>query len=256
MTTATAAAGPRLTAADAYTIERFVGYSGGNLAGFSHDRMRDFVCYECGYPDTLWDETSGLTKGPRLRKVIETADPVVQANIVKGLLEMFPADGDYQPPGRAEARPKVQAMLSRLQGVQLSPLRTASGIATNALADASILIAQRGPASGLDRLHTAIHDVLKDACRKANIQIADNIGLEEAFTKLRAGHPKFQTTEPWQNEITSVLRGLAKTLEGLNRVRNDFSRAHPNQPLPDREARLVLDSSHAFLNYLDAVLNA
>jgi hypothetical protein len=100
-----------------------------------------------------------------------------------------PVGSDGQPYERLSPAPRHRNR--RLEGAQLAPLHNASSIALDALADANVLVAQRGPASGLDRLHTAIHDYLKDACSKANVPLAENASLEDAFTRLRAGHPKF-----------------------------------------------------------------
>jgi hypothetical protein len=242
----------RLTDADAYFVERFVGYTRGNLNLFSHESMRDLVVYECGYDAEAWDQTSDLTKGPRLRRVITTAGPGVQCKIVRSILDRCPEYGDMDVPGRAEARPKLKEMVARLEGVQSTPLHaSASDRSAQALADAEVLVAQRGPAAGLDRLHTAIHDYLLAEARAVGARFSGRPGLEEAFGMLRRSHPALQVQEPWQEEIVSVLRGLAKVLEGLNSVRNNFSRVHPNDPLPDPEARLCVDASRAFLNYLN-----
>ena len=124
-----------------------------------------------------------------------------------------------------------------------------------ALADAEQLIHSRGAASGVDRVHTALHAYLKGIAEKASIQFQENAGITTLFKLLCGFHPALRVPEPRAGEIDRVIRSISTILDALNPVRNRASGAHPTDAvLQEPEAMLVINSVRTLLHYLDAKL--
>ncbi len=124
-----------------------------------------------------------------------------------------------------------------------------------ALADAEQLIHSRGAASGVDRVHTALHAYLKGIAEKASIQFQDDASITILFKLLCGSHPALRVPEPRAGEINRVIRSISTILDALNPVRNRASGAHPvDTVLQEPEAMLVINSVRTLLHYLDAKL--
>lgn len=124
-----------------------------------------------------------------------------------------------------------------------------------ALADAEQLIYSRGAASGVDRVHTALHGYLKGIAEQASIQFPDGAGITTLFKLLRKSHPALRVPEPRAGDIDRVIRSLSIILDALNPIRNKASRAHPTDAvLHEPEAMLVINSVRTLLHYLDVKL--
>ena len=124
-----------------------------------------------------------------------------------------------------------------------------------ALADAEQLIHSRGAASGVDRVHTALHAYLKGIAEKESIQFRKDAGITTLFKLLCGSHPALRVPEPRAGEIDRVIRSISTILDALNPVRNKASGAHPaDAVLRKPEAMLVINSVRTLLHYLDAKL--
>lgn len=240
-----------LTEADAYTIvEEFIGFHGGTIPDFTDTEFRSFIVLKCGLDSAIWDATPG-TKRFRFKDAIVASPPDVQKNVLQALLKKFPpsTDGPARP-NRKDARPKVEAMLAKLSGVPLAMIASPSQVVMAALEEAE----KTKVPHAIDNFHTALHGYLKHELATANVAMPAKIGLKAAFELLRKHHPKMQPKEAWEGQITQAMEGLADVLDAMNKVRNDWSLAHPNKLLPDREAQLFANAARSFLNYLEARL--
>lgn len=124
-----------------------------------------------------------------------------------------------------------------------------------ALADAQNLIQDRGPASGIDRVHTAFHGYLNAVATKAEIQFKENSSIIEMFKLIRTKHPALVARDPRAAEIDHVLKSMSAIVDALNTIRNNASGAHPRQfILMEPEAMLIINSVNTLLHYLDARL--
>ena len=124
-----------------------------------------------------------------------------------------------------------------------------------ALADAEKLIYSRGAASGVDRVHTALHGYLKGIAEQASIQFPNDAGITTLFKLLCGSHPALRVPEPRADDIDRVIRSLSTILDALNPVRNKASGAHPSDAvLQEPEAMLVINSVRTLLHYLDVKL--
>lgn len=124
-----------------------------------------------------------------------------------------------------------------------------------ALRHAQTLIETHGAASGLDRVHTAMHGYLLSVCENANIPVPADGGITELFARLREHHPSLSITDPEAKARTDqILRGMARVIDALDPLRNRKTLAHPNTLLDDAEAMLAINLVRTMLHYLDAKL--
>jgi hypothetical protein len=129
-------------------------------------------------------------------------------------------------------------------------------VVDRALRDAEVLLAQAGPVSAVDRVHTALHGFLLDQCRRAGItcDVADPSSAR-LFGLIRAHHPALAQTGPLADQMTTLLRSLGATIGVLEPLRNRGSVAHPNEALLDQaEAMLFINTARTLLHYLAAKL--
>jgi hypothetical protein len=134
-------------------------------------------------------------------------------------------------------------------------LETTSLAVSRALNDFETLVkSSGGPASGVDRIHTALHGYLRVICNEASITFAPDADISALFAQIRKCHPKFQTMSPDLDGV-KILRGLAGILDALNPVRNRHSMAHPNEVLlAEPEAQLAINAAKTILHYLESKL--
>ena len=134
-------------------------------------------------------------------------------------------------------------------------LAISSDVVEEALRNAETLIEAHGAASGLDRVHTALHGYLLSACENAGIQVKREAAITELFARLREQHPALAIPDPQEKtRIDQILRGMARILDALDPLRNMKTLAHPNTLMGDAEAMLAINLVRTILRYLDSRL--
>jgi len=119
-----------------------------------------------------------------------------------------------------------------------------SEIVRKALKDSDLLLAQHGPQSAIDRVHTALHGYLK------NITGIDNESITYLFKKLRETHPAF-VSDRGDEHSKRIMNSLSGCVDAINNQRNSSSLAHPNtELLGEPEARLMINCSKTILSYI------
>jgi hypothetical protein len=235
-------------------VYKFIGVEGGYLGDFSYQKHHDF------YVDLDLDidpyKYEGTTR-QRFTTILSDASPDVQARILQGLLDRYPVGSS---PARTQAlRDEIIGWIRRLTtgaAVAVPSLKVISAVVERALNDAEKLIGITGAPSGVDRVHTALHGYLIQACVEANIATASDPSLTQLFKLLRTHHPAFRDLGPRSEDIGRVLNSLASVVDALNPVRNKASVAHPNANLlADPEAMLVINTVRTLLHFLDSKLH-
>ncbi|MDL5051786.1 abortive infection family protein [Oscillatoria amoena NRMC-F 0135] len=235
-------------------VYKYIGVNGGYLGDFSYNSHSQFYA-ELDLPISPKD-MFGTTR-ERFMNILETADPSTQAKIVEGILEKYPAASSDI---RSQAlHDEIRSWIPKLRasGGVLSPiLARPSEVVERALSDAEFLIANSGAVSGIDRLHTALHGYLKQACSDAAILPVDrDPDLTKLLKQIREHHPKFKARGARADDIASLQNALASIVSVLNPIRNRASVAHPNDALLDAaEAHLVINCVRTLLHYLEAKL--
>lgn len=235
-------------------VNRYIGVSGGYLGDFSYRTHADFYPEYCNL-DIDPSQYEGTTR-ERFEAILETSAPHVQAKIVRGILEKYPPkEGDA---GMAKLRDDFLALASQLQASTSVPLATTSitsEVVERAITDAETLICTSGAASGVDRIHTALHGYLGALCDDFLISHEDGPTMTTLLKRLRSDHPAFKADGPRSQDITQVMRAISAILDELNPLRNNASVAHPNETLLDEpEAMLAINAARTILRYLDAKL--
>ena len=147
----------------------------------------------------------------------------------------------------------VQKLDGFAAGVWEQALRTTDDVVLRALREAEALLATTGPASAIDRVHTALHAHVLSICKRSGVEIPDTKSLTSAFKALRTTGLLVSSEGVRSAEIGNVLMTMANGIDALNNIRNNASSAHPSEELLEfAEATLVIQSARTLLNYLDA----
>lgn len=120
-----------------------------------------------------------------------------------------------------------------------------------ALRDAENLLKTSGPASAVDRVHTALHGYLQALCDEQSISYSSDPSITELYKRLRETHPSFTATAS-DTLIDRIVKSLSGAIDAANTIRNRKSVAHPNASLlAEPEAILVVNAVRTILHYVD-----
>ena len=210
----------------------------------------------CGIYDIFPDELEGTTR-QRFISILTQQSPDRQAKILRGVLEKYPANNE----SRRQFLPTIEAWIRQLEGAPVvdspKPIESMSAVVRQALVDAENLIRTSGPASAVDRVHTALHGHVKALCDAAGIALPDRPTLQVAVKRLRENHPLLVPTGERAGEVSRILYSMAATLDALTTLRNNATAAHPNESLlGDHEALLAINSARTVFAYLDSKVQA
>ena len=237
-------------------VNRYIGVGSGYLGDFSYRTHTDFYPEYCGLYDIFPDEMEGTTR-KRFIAILTAQTPDRQARILRGVLERFPANTE----ARRQFKPTVDGWIRQLEGAPVvsspAPVASMSAVVRQALIDAENLIRTSGPASAVDRVHTALHGHMNTLCAEANITLPERPTLQVAVKKLRENHPGLVPTGQRSDEVSRVLYSMAATLDALTTLRNNASPAHPNDSLlGDNEALLAINAARTIFAYIDSKVRA
>lgn len=241
-----------------WLVNNYIGVDGGYLGDFTYSSHREFYPAYCDLtidPDAV----PGETTRKRFIAILSAATPPAQAAILLGVARRFPVGSEAQR--TPAALQKLLALAKRCQQVAAvdgAELRITSEVVHQALADATTLLRSQGPASAVDRLHTALHGYLRTACRAANLDISEG-GSDPRIVYylkvLRQQHPGFNGQIAQPAAMKNVLSSAATLLEQLDPIRNRATLAHANEELiAHDEALLVINLVRSLMQYFDAKL--
>ena len=147
-----------------------------------------------------------------------------------------------------------ESTLTEPATVPAPKLAITNEVVERALHDAEILLTQAGPASAIDRAHTAIHGYVRYVCSEAHIELPPDASIGKALAALKRQHPAFAVAPTREDAVTKSVRALANIVDSLNDIRNNATLAHPNEALDRPEAMLMINSARTLLHYVDARL--
>jgi len=132
-------------------------------------------------------------------------------------------------------------------------LKAATATVERALIDAQNLLQSSGPASAVDRVHTAIHGYIRSVLRTAEVEAPEGVGLTKAFKLILKNHQSFKKGDRSDEHAERILQAMTTILDSLNTLRNRSSVAHPNERLlEDPEAVLAVNAVRTLLHYLES----
>lgn len=236
-------------------VNRYIGVSGGYLGDFSYRTHAEFYSEYC---DLDIDPSQyGETTRERFIAILSISPPHVQAKIVRGVLERFPLNSQYNLDTRTkELYEDLLGFVTRIEVTSpvLSPdPKINSAVVERAIGDVETLIKTSGPVSGVDRIHTALHGYLRAVCDVENISYSKDDSMTKLFKLLRHHHPALLNLGARSQDIERILQSSASIMDTLNPIRNNASVAHPNEDLLNKEeAMLVINITRTLLHYLDA----
>jgi len=242
-------------------VNSYIGVNGGYLGNFSYRTHKEFYPMYCGLnidPES-YSGATGTTR-ERFIHILRTSDSPAQAKILRGVLEFFPVDTEFNTQDRARFRPEIEEMIQRLEEesspvVSAPSLSVTSDVVERAIADAQALIESTGATSAVDRVHTQLHGYLKEVCRQAGIAFNNDANITAIFREIRAHHPRFQSGANTSQNIDRMIRSLGGILDVFNPIRNRESMSHPNEVLLDEsEAILFINVARSILQYINTKL--
>lgn len=237
-------------------VNKYIGVNGGYLGDFTYRTHREF--YLEMDLEINPDSFDGTTR-ERFIQILQQSHPSTQARILEGILRKYPVGSSQLRTQTMHDEIASWVPKLRAGGGVLNPsLTTPSEVVERALRDAEHLIANNGAVSGIDRLHTALHGYVKQACAEAGILPAEkDPNLTRLFKQIRENHPKLQTKGTRHDDIATLQNALTAIVSVLDPIRNRASVAHPNDALLSApEAHLVINCVRTLLHYLEAKLGA
>lgn len=241
-----------------WVVNNYIGVSGGYLGDFSYASHREFYANYCDLEVDV-EAFAETTTRKKFIAILAAAEPRTQAAILMGVARRFPVGSEMQR--SQSARQTLLALAKRCQQVAVvegaEPTIT-SDIVQRALSEATTLLKTHGPASAVDRLHTALHGYLRTACRVANLDLSDappDPRIVYYFKVLRQQHPGFEVPIAQQAAMKTILSSAATLLEQLDPIRNRATLVHANEELISHdEALLVINLVRSLMQYFDAKL--
>jgi hypothetical protein len=240
----------------AKVIYKYIGVSGGYLGDFSYRTHAEFYPLFCDLEIDPY-EHEGTTR-ERFMEILKSQTPRDQAKILRGVLERFPVGADGAPDTRNEAsKREIETIIARLEQnapvTSLSPSITSDAV-VQAIVDAENLLATSGAASAVDRVHTALHGYLREACSRAAITFAKKDSIMRLMKLLHQQHPSLSLSTD-NEDAERILYSFGTIMDALNKMRNHASLAHPNPSLLDNaDAILAINATRTILHYLDGKL--
>lgn len=242
-----------------WVIGDYIGVSGGYLGDFTYATHREFYAAYC---DLSLDAESfpGKTTKERFIAILGSVEARDQAAILLGIARRFPVGSEVQRTAMAQQR--LLALAKRCKAVAAVDGTSAPVISSDtvqrAIAEANTLLTSHGPASAIDRVHTALHGYLRTVCRKHEIDTSSlpaDPRIIHYFKTLRAQHPQLRDLGVQDEAVRSIFHALGNIIDQLDPIRNRGSLAHANETLVERdEALLVINATRAVMQYLDAKL--
>ncbi len=137
-----------------------------------------------------------------------------------------------------------------LDDVSLGENPTDSDILNSAIDDAEIMIEEGRPENAYDRIHTALHGIVKSKCIELSINFGANDNLGNLLSQIRN---RLASQGGDAAEIAILIASLTKITGILDGFRNKNSLAHPTKKLLDSdEALFAINISKALIKYIKA----
>lgn len=113
------------------------------------------------------------------------------------------------------------------------------------------LIVDKNPIFAIDRLHTLLHNILRNLCYSHNINFNKNEGIDKLFKKYVSFLKNNEYIESKMSE--AVFKSSGSLLSMFNNVRNNNSYAHDNQVLSQEESLLIFKQVVNIMEFISEI---
>lgn len=142
------------------------------------------------------------------------------------------------------------------RNVSASPAKNVNLNIYQAIADAETLLIKNGPQYAYDRIHTALHASLRQACINHSITVdptKDNVpGLIGVISEYLNALPDSGRNA----DVFRMMRSARAILHEINNLRNNNSMAHPTENLlNEADARFAINLVRSIMTYIDELLD-
>lgn len=239
-----------------WVVNSYIGVEGGYLGDFTNRSHREFYPGYCDLeidPETF----SGTTTRERFIAVLTSCEPHAQAAILRGLTKRFPSGSERLRTAAAfKQLNELAQRCAESATVTLTTPAASSAVVAHALKDATALLETRGAVSAFDRVHTALHGYLKEACLRVPVEVQPLATTSQILKLLRQKHPAFSDLGEQHESLNKIMHGISAIIEGLSTQRNRASLAHANDHLLSPEdALLAINAAKTLIQFLDSKLS-
>lgn len=239
-----------------WVVNSYIGVEGGYLGDFTNRSHREFYPGYCDLeidPETF----SGATTRERFIAVLKDCEPHAQAAILRGLARRFPSGSErLRTPAAFKQLVDLAQRCTESATVTLNSPAASSAVVEHALKDAAALLETRGPVSAFDRVHTALHGYLKDACLRVPVEVPPLATTSQLLKLARQHHPVLSDLGEQHDSLMKIMQGMSAVIEGLSTQRNKASLAHANDHLLDQDdAVLAINAAKTLIQFLNAKLS-
>lgn len=236
-------------------VYHYIGVDAGYLGDFTYQSHAEFYTDYCDLDIDPY-KIDGTTR-QRFIHILNSQSALNQRKILRGVLNKFPYEAPQAPECRTRTELEfVHGLIKRLDDYNLlggwNP-NDASEIVAITMANAESLINSSGPASAVDRIHTALHAYLRELCSRADLAYEESDTLARLLKRLRK-HPALESELKSSDKLENVLRAFGTIADSLNPIRNWRSLAHANILLDEEDAKLAINAAMTIMRYLDGKL--
>ena len=203
------------------------------------------------YQDVHW-QNEGLKRG-----CIQAIEYILEEN-PENIIHIWEMEGVQSSIRKSDPDTYsfIEAILNNEEGKSVAkpvPINTNNSI-YHALEDAEVLIAKRGAASSYDRMHTALHSFLRQACENYSITYAQGDSITALLPKINS-YIKSLPDDGRNDKVFTMLRSANAILDNINYLRNHNSLSHPTEELlTDSDARFAINLARSIMTYIDDLL--
>lgn len=242
-------------------FEKLFGMDSGYVLDFTNDLFQDFIhdsiginIYEENYVNNVKEERSSSSKANILRYIWkhETPELVLKLNI--DLVEYYEWNTLYIDNEDKQILSRIKLILNNHSNSELIS-KTLSGEhrIIDLIEDINKSISDGKCVFALDRLHTLLHNILRDLCHSHKIQVENKDRVDQLFKK----YTNFlKNNEYIESKMASIIfRNMGSILSEYNSIRNHKSYAHDNEILTPIESSFILKNAICILKFIKNIDN-
>lgn len=153
---------------------------------------------------------------------------------------------------------EIEALVNQKgqRNVSASPAKNVNINIYQAIADAETLLENNGPQYAYDRIHTALHASLRQACVNHNIAVHSTKDNVPGLISVISDHLNALPDNGRNADVFRMIRSAKAILHEINNLRNNNSMAHPTEKLlNEADARFAINLVRSIMTYIDELLD-
>ena len=240
-------------------LEKFFESSPGYVLDFSNGTFSTFVCDSVGidiysdeYKIKVKKKFNSSSKMNILRYILRYEDPELTIKLLKDLIEYYELNSSYEYDFDEKSLFKAKNILNKYVAdfPQINENSSDERI-IDLINEINKSISEGKPIFTLDRLHTLVHNKLREICVLHNIEFDKKDRMDQLLKK----YLKFlEDNYSFNSDMSkTILKQSISLLSEFNNVRNNKSYAHDNPILNFDESLLIYKSIVNTLEFISSI---